>query len=133
MEWHPDWEARRDATLAHGLPCFIRAARLLEPWNGRQLLVLDIYIAEILLLRSHAQRDFDLHLSIAFDHDLDVDLALAAMRLHERWANRRHTLRICWMGCSAYLDESDPLMRDPDLRLLHSSGSYSHRDIHVSL
>ena len=55
------------------------------------------------------------------------------MRLHERWAEGHHTLRISWMGGAAYLDEADLLMQDPDLRLLHRSGGYWYRDIHISL
>ena len=135
MEWHPAWRARRDAMIAHGLPARVIGVTLLPPWEGHRLLVLEMDIAEVLLPRTHVQRGFDLHLSLAFEEDLTVDLALVAMRLHRRWAGRHVVLRVAWLGNggAAMLASNDPLVSDADIRYLHSRGGYSHRNLHVSL
>ena len=135
MSWYPDWERRRDAMVAGGLPARVCGVELLPPWNGGRLLALVVDIDEAHLPRSHADRGFALHLSLLFEKELTVDLALAALRLHERWAGRPVLLRVAWLGGggAAMLGAGDPLMGDPDVQRLHAAGSYAGRGVHISL
>ena len=135
MAWYADWEARRDAMVAGGLPVTIIGVELLPPWRGSRLLAVAVDIDERFLPRSHAARGFDLHLSLAFEEELTPELLHAAARLHTRWAGRPALLRVAWLGGggAAMLAGDDPLASDPDVRLLHGAGSYAGRDIHVSL
>ena len=121
--------------VAHGLPATVRGVALLPPWEGHCLLVVEVDIDENLLPRSHAERGFDLHLSLAFESDLHDELLSAALRLHERWVGRQVTLRVAWMGSggAAMLHRSDPLACDPDIQRIHAAGWYAARDLHISL
>ena len=136
MSWFPDWERRRDAMVAGGLPARVCGVELLPPWNGGRLLALVVDIDEAHLPRSHADRGFKLHLSLIFEGELAVELAAAAaLRLHDRWAGRPVLLTASWLGSggAATLGAGDPLMGDPDVQRLHAAGSYAGRDIHISL
>ena len=135
MAWHPAWEARRDAMLANGLPARVLGVELLPPWQGSRLLAMSVDIDERFLPRSHADRGFALHLSLIFEEEMTGDLLEAAARLHARWAGQTAFLRVAWLGSggAAMLAGGDPLLTDPDVRLLHGAGSYAGRDIHVSL
>ena len=135
MRWFPDWERRRDAMVAGGLPARVCGVELLPPWNGGRLLALVVDIDEAHVPRSHADRGFKLHLSLLFEGELTVELAAAALRLHARWAGRPAllTVRRLGGGGAAMLGAGDPLLADPDVQRLHAAGSYAGRDLHISL
>ena len=67
MAWYNDWEARRDAMLANGLPARILGVELLPPWRGARLLAIALDVEERFLPRSHNDRGFPLHLSLLFE------------------------------------------------------------------
>ena len=135
MAWFHDWETRRDAMLANGLPARILGVELLPPWRGFRLLAVTIDIEERFLPRSHTDRGFALHLSLIFEEEMNHGHTEAAARLHERWAGQTTVLNVAWLGGGggAMLTGDQPLVMDPDLRLLHGAGSYADRNIHVSL
>ena len=135
MSWFQDWEARRDAMIAGGLPARVLGVELLPPWQGHRLLAVVLDIHEGHLPRSHQQRGFDLHISLIFEEEMSEELREAAAQLNARWAGRSLPLHISWMGSggAAFLGGADALAADPDLRRLHAAGSYAHRDLHISL
>ena len=135
MAWYHDWEARRDAMLANGMPARILGVELLPPWRGARLLAIALDVEERFLPRSHNDRGFALHLSLLFEEETTIELALVALRLHERWAGRGVLLRVARLGGggAAMLSGADPLASDMDVKRLHAAGSYAGRDMHISL
>ena len=135
MAWYSDWEHRRDAMVAGGLPARIVGVELLPPWKGNRLLAIMVDVDEVHRPRSNYDRGFALHLSLLFECELTVELAAVALRLHNRWAGRHALLRVVRLGSggAAMLGTGDPLLADPDVQQLHAAGSYAGRDIHISL
>jgi hypothetical protein len=129
--WYPDWQLRRDRILRDGLPVRIVGARI---DSGFFALYFDI--DETYLPRSHAVRDFSLHVTLGYTSDWRPSVAEECeIRLNERWRGRSLTLRISWMGCggAAFLHEDDPIANDFDVVWLHRRWWYADRDIHISL
>ena len=133
--WYADWMGRCSAIVANGLPARIRGMELLPPWNGGRLLALIVDIDELYLPRSHRDRGFELHISLLFEDELTDELAVAALRLHQRWAGQDVLLRVVRVGSGggAMFSPTDPIASDVDARRLHSAGSYARRDMHISL
>jgi hypothetical protein len=133
--WRADYAEWEAALLARGLPAHIVGVELLPPWNGSRLLALVVDVDEAVLPRSHQQRGFKLHLTLLFEEELNVDLAAAALRVHQRWAGRQVVLNIAWVGSggAAFIAATDPIAMDPDVAALHSAGYYASRGLHVSL
>ena len=123
------------AMVPSGLPARIRGLELLPPWNGGRLLALVVDIDERYLPRSHSDRGFDLHISLIFENELTNELAMAALRLHQRWAGQAVLLRVAWVGNGggAMFSPTDPIAADVDAQRLHSAGSYARRDMHISI
>ena len=130
-DWFADWQERRDLMLRRGLPVHIEGAVL-----DKEFFSVHITISEDYLIRSHAARGFQLHLTLGFRSDWGAGIAEDAMvRINRRWSGRDAILHISWMGCggAAFLDESDELAQDWDISWLHSRGWYSDRGLHISL
>ena len=74
------------AICSNGLPVIISGLELLD--NGFLSISLDV--EEVYLPRSHADRGFDLHVSIGYiqDYDNPTTALKAALRLHNRWSGR---------------------------------------------
>jgi hypothetical protein len=135
MAWFSDWEHRLNNIRALGLPALIVGVELLPPWDGYRLLALRLEVDEMYLPRSHEDRDFPLHITLAFEDEISVDLAVRALGLHRRWAGRAVLLRVGSFGSggTANLAPNDALASDPDLIHLHGAGAYRNRPVHVSL
>jgi hypothetical protein len=133
--WNRDWQEQVVAIIRYGLPVFVRGVELLPSHDGYSLIVISLDACESLLPRSHAQRGFDLHISLLFEEEMDEILEVLLRRLHLRWAQRHHVLDIEWIGSggAAFLRASDPLAADPDLQRLRRAGWYANRETHVSL
>ena len=133
--WRADYGAWKAAVLRNGLPALVVGVELLPPWDGHRILVIALDIDETLLPRRHSERGFCLHISLAFDEELTEELALAAIRVHQRWAGRPVRLQIEWVGSggAAFLNAADPLAADADVQRLHHAGWYTDRQLHVSL
>ena len=133
--WNRDWEEQVNAIIRYGLPVFVRGVELLPSHDGYRLIVISLDACETLLPRSHAQRGFDLHISLLFEEEVSGALEEALRRLQLRWAQRHHVLDIAWVGSggAAFLRDSDTLAADPDLRRLRAAGWYADRETHVSL
>jgi hypothetical protein len=133
MAWFDDWRSRMTAIRSIGLPVIITGLELQD--NGFLSICLDV--EEVYLPRSHADRGFDLHVSIGYIQDYDdLTTALeAALRLHNRWSGRWTLLNISWIGSggAAYLHTYDMLNDDEDFTYLYSRGRYRARGAHVSL
>ena len=132
MAWYADWEARKEALLKVGLPVLVRGVELR---NGFLSITLDA--DEACLLRTHAARGFDLHVSLGYiqEYDSPIDALEASMRLHNRWAGQLVLLNIAWVGSggAAFLHEYDLINEDPDFQCLYIRGRYWKRGAHVSL
>ena len=132
MAWYADWEARKEALLKVGLPVLVRGVELR---NGFLSITLDA--DEACLLRTHAARGFDLHVSLGYiqEYDSPIDALEASMRLHNRWAGQLVLLNIAWVGSggAAFLHEYDLINEDPDFQYLYIRGRYWKRGAHVSL
>ena len=139
MAWYADYEVRRSRLLQDGLLVLVQNVRI-DPATG----FIGIYLLanESDLLRSNADRGFDLHVSLGFASDYGDGVAVEAVeRLNGRWRNRLLRLRISWVGGggSVQLATDDFLYNDSDVWWLHSRGWYGNglrvkpRNLHVSL
>ena len=139
MAWYADYEVRRSRLLQDGLLVLVQNVRI-DPATG----FIGIYLLanESDLLRSNADRGFDLHVSLGFASDYGDGVAAEAVeRLNGRWRNRLLRLRISWVGGggSVQLATDDFLYNDSDVWWLHSRGWYGNglrvkpRNLHVSL
>ena len=139
MAWYGDYWARRERLLANGLLVLVRGARI-DPVTGFIAVYLDANESD--LLRSNADREFELHLTIGYASDYFDGVAEDAVaRINQRWCGRLVRLRVAWVGGggSIQLSDADPLAGDPDVRWLHRRGHYGNgvrvkpRGLHVSL
>ena len=139
MVWYSDYYARRDRLVANGLLVLVRGARV-DPGSGFIAMYLDANEGD--LLRSHVDRNFELHITLGYSSDYaDGVGADAVERINRRWAGRLIRLRVEWVGGggSAQLSHDDLISSDEDVRWLHSRGHYGNgihvrpRQLHVSL
>ena len=137
--WHADYYARRDRLVADGLLVLVRGARV-DPDTGFAAIYLDANEGD--LLRSNADREFALHITLGYESDYYAGIARDAVeRINRRWAGRLVRLRVEWVGGggSIQLGRDDPFVCDPDVYWLHSRGWYGNglrvkpRGLHVSL
>ena len=133
MAWYDDWQARKEALLQIGLPVLIRDVELSD--DGFLSVLLDA--DEACLLRSHAARGFDLHISLGYiqEYGSPSDALEAHARLRHRWTGQWVLLNIAWIGSggAAFLHRYDLLHEDADFQYLYSRGRYWKRGAHVSL
>ena len=127
------WTVQMEHLLAHGLEATVRV-ELLPPWEGSRLLALVLTdVDEDVLPRSHAERGFQLHVSLCFEEEvLDWE---EVRELADRWRDRRHRFSFWWMGSNggSELAYADAFASDPTAANLHSQGTYSSRPFHISL
>lgn len=133
--WAADWHARQQAIVTEGLPVHVVGIHMLPPWEGRRLLAMELAVDEHRLPRTHAQRGFELHMSLIFHTEMREELWEAARRANDRWAGRDVILDIAWFrsGGTAFLAGGNAVSQDPDIQLLHSAGYFADRGLHVSL
>ena len=133
MAWYDDWQVRKEALLKIGLPVLIHGIELSD--DGFLSIALDA--DEACLLRSHAARGFNLHISQGYTQEYDNpgDALEAALRLHHRWTGQWVLLNISWVGSggAAFLKQYDLLHEDDDFQYLYTRGRYWKRGAHVSL
>ena len=65
MAWCRDWAARARGVATHGLPATVVGLAWLD-----DMLVLELDAPEAALQRSHAVREFPLHISVLFQGEL---------------------------------------------------------------
>ena len=126
-----DWQDRRDAMLANGLPVRIRGAEI----HG-DFFAVFVEASEEVLIRSHVERSFELHMTVGYVTDWWPGTAAeCAVRINDRWRDRDVVLKISWMGSggAAYLHEDEPLSQDADIAWLYKRGHYYERGMHISL
>ena len=137
--WYADYSARKDRLVADGLLVLVRGARI-DPGTGFIGVYFDANEGD--LLRSNADRGFELHMTLGFASDYYAGVAEDAVaRINQRWCGRLVRLRVAWVGGggSIQLSDADPLAGDPDVRWLHRRGHYGNgvrvraRGLHVSL
>ena len=127
------WTAQLQHLLTHGLRARVRV-ELMPPWEGQRLLALVLTdVDEAMLPRSHAERGFQLHVSLCFEEEVQ-DWAEVA-RLAERWRDQEHHFWFWRMGRGggSELAYADAFVADPIAANLHSRGTYSDRPFHLSL
>ena len=139
MTWYGDYWARRDRLVADGLLVLVHGARV-DPITGFVAIYLDANEGD--LLRSNADRGFELHMTLGYATDYYDGIALEAVeRINHRWRGRPVRLRVAWVGGggSIQLAHNDLISNDEDVRWLHSRGQYGNglrvraRGLHVSL
>ena len=137
--WYADYSARKDRLVADGLLVLVRGARI-DPGTGFIGVYFDANEGD--LLRSNADRGFELHMTLGFASDYYAGVAEDAVaRINQGWCGRLVRLRVAWVGGggSIQLSDADPLAGDPDVRWLHRRGHYGNgvrvraRGLHVSL
>ena len=103
-------------------------------WS-EDLLVLAVDAPEAVLPRTHADRGFELHITLLFREELIPELYGCAEALNARRTGRDLLLPVEWVGSggAAMLASTHPLALDPDFVALHSAGYYRDRQIHISL
>ena len=125
--------------MADGLLVLVRGARI-DPGTGFIGVYFDANEGD--LLRSNADRGFELHMTLGFASDYYAGVAEDAVaRINQRWCGRLVRLRVAWVGGggSIQLSDADPLAGDPDVRWLHRRGHYGNgvrvraHGLHVSL
>ena len=84
--------------LRGGLRARVVGVELLPEWDNDGLLAIVLEIDELVLSRSHADRGFKLHISLAYLSELGSDAWAAAYRIHRRYAGRDVVLRVDWIG-----------------------------------
>ena len=139
MVWYSDYQARCHRLLSNGLLVIVRGARI-DPGTGFVSILLEANEGD--LLRSNADREFDLHITIGYATDYCAGVAEDGVeRINRRWRGRLARLKVSWIGGggSIQLADDDPLASDPDVRWLHSRGYYGNgvltrvSGLHVSL
>lgn len=75
--------------------------------------------------------DTPYHISIAFYDPAQRAIFERVARRYRTW--RRVTLRGRIFGSTFQLDANSPVANDADVQLLHRSGRYGNRELHVSL
>ena len=139
MAWYSDYDARKDRLLANGLLVLVRGARI-DAASGFMAVYLEANQGD--LLRSDADREFALHLSLGFASDYGPGVAAESIAvINNRWAGRLVRLKVDWVGSggSIQLAKDDPLASDDHIPWLHQRGYYGNgveclpRDLHVSL
>ena len=139
MAWYSDYSERKERLLASGLLVLVRGVHI-DPATGFVSIGLEANESD--LLRSNADREFALHITLGYVSDYAVGVAHdAAARINMRWAGRLVRLRVGWVGNggSAQLADDDELVMDPDISWLHWRGHYGNgrrvraRQLHVSL
>ena len=126
MTWYSDYQARHDRLLADGLLVLVRGARI-DAVSGFMAIYLEA--DESNLLRSNADRGFDLHLSLGFVSDYALGIAEQCINtINDRWRGRLVRLKVSWIGRggSIQLARDDPLAGDDYIRWLHSRGWYGN-------
>ena len=139
MTWYSDYDVRKDRLLRDGLPVLVRGARI-DAVSGFMAIYLEA--DEFNLLRSNADREFDLHISLGFVSDYAAGTAEHCVNtINERWRGRLVRLKVSWIGGggSIQLACDDPLACDDYIGWVHRRGWYGNgvncrpRDLHVSL
>ena len=139
MAWYGDYWSRRERLLSNGLLVLVRGARI-DPDTGFVGVYLEANEGD--LLRSNADRGFELHITIGYATDYCAGVAEDGVeRINRRWRGRLVRLRIAWIGGggSIQLADDDPLVMDEDVRWMHRRGHYGNglrvraRQLHVSL
>jgi hypothetical protein len=128
--WSPDWWQLCQDIVQFGLPVRVLGVSWFD-----DLLVLAVDVPEAVLPRTHADRGFELHLSLLFREELNAELHARAEAVHARWTGRRLLLPVEWVGSggAAMLASTHPLASDPDIIALHDAGSFRDRQLHISL
>ena len=130
-DWYADWQERRDVLLRDGLPVRITGAEI----RG-DFFAVYVEASEQHLIRPHAVRSFDLHITLGFTNDWWAGTAEEAMeRINARWRGRDVVLHVAWMGSggAVFLHDYDAVALDTDIAWLHRRGWYSDRGLHISL
>ena len=139
MSWYSDYHIRRERLERDGLLVLVRGARI-DPDTGFVAVYLEANEGD--LLRSNADRDFDLHVTLGYASDYCAGIAEDAIdRINQRWRGRLVRLRVAWVGGggSLQLAADDPFVCDPDIWWLQKKGYYGNgvkclpRQLHVSL
>ena len=139
MAWYGDYWARHERLLDNGLLVLVRGARI-DPGTGFIGVYFDANESD--LLRSNADREFELHLTVGYASDYFVGVAEDCVdRINHRWRGRLVRLKVSWIGGggSIQLAHDDLFVRDPDISWMHRRGWYGNginclpRQLHVSL
>ena len=140
QQWHVDWQRRLDAIVQHGLPAKVKVVSIAEGRYG--FIGVELDVDELILPRSHAMRNFDLHLTLGFKSDYGEGIAEDAVaRLNDRWRGEWLMIRVSryTSGGTVELAADDLLYLDDDIDWLHSRGWYGNglranpRPLHISL
>lgn len=135
--WLPDYEARLDGIVRHGLVVVVRRASVI---NG--FVSLELEADDEILPRPGYARPFGLHLTLGYTTDYSTEVLRDAVeRLNRRWAGQWVPLRISHYTCGGtiVLAKDDLLYNDEDVWWLHSRGWYGNgrnvdpRRLHISL
>ena len=130
---------RKDRLVADGLLVLVRGAHI-DAATGFVSILLEANEGD--LLRSNADRGFDLHITLGYATDYHHGVAAESIeRINQRWQGRFVRLRVEWVGGggSIQLGRDDPFVCDLDVYWLHSRGWYGNglhvkpRGLHVSL
>ena len=137
----PCWEewAAKQRLMETGLPATLRAEWLgplfalrVEPGPGFQHLVRPECVAESL------RRQGPYRVSICFEWDVKPNAAHHIQEVVQRWDGWQGVLAAEWISPKegkAYfeLSAAGPFRQRPHLTALHRSGSYAHKELHISM
>ena len=118
------------ALVTHGLRAKIMGIQLMDGPPGSRLLAALIEASDDQLARPHHMRPFELHVSIAYENQLDWWAEDAIRGLNARWTGAHHTFKVWWVGggATAQLHPDDPFVRDPNFAVL-----FKRKHPHISM
>ena len=138
MAWFPDYRERRAWLERNGLPVIIQEARV----SPDGFVAIYLSADDAVLLRSNANREWDLHITLGYTSDYPEGVAeVLRQHINAAWAGRFHVLDVEWVGGggSVQIRATDPIAEGPLAQWLHRNGHYGNgrwvrpRQLHVSL
>jgi hypothetical protein len=138
----PTFLSRLHHLNTHGLPVRLSVTPITSDWQ--RLLMINVHALPgfvhlgtwaRVVTHYHAGRHY--HISLCYVSELPRDGAAAYERIRERYDGMRGVLSVAITNSAADLTDastlSHELLNDPDITMLHNSGKYSTRPLHVSL
>ena len=105
-----------EALKLNGMRVKITDVGFLDGNPENRLLAVSLEADDSQLARLHPMRPFDLHLSIAYEWQMNDDDLLLVEALRARWVGRDHVFWVQWIGvgATAQLHPRDRLLQDPN-------------------
>ncbi len=138
----PTFFMRLHHSNTRGLPVCLSVSPITPDW--RRLLMVHVralpgfmHLGTWARVVTHYHTGNSYHISLCFVSELPRDGAMAYERIRHRYDGMRGVLSVEVTNSAANLTNvstlSHMILNDPDIALVHNSGFYSTRELHVSL